>query len=137
MHQHEVYTALKSMNRLQGAHKSLVETLVTKPEVESELGTVQSTSEGIALQCLGYDVVMRHRPIARKAGELAYEYEFVTECWGEKHVIMRIYMTTQGNLYRDADLCEYFGDVGAWMIRNSLLTETFTKLLQSKVFSLS
>lgn len=135
MQQYELYSALKSMKRLQSAHKSFVEALGKTPEVESDLGIVQSTSEGVALQCLGYDVVMRHRPVARQAGELAYEYEFLAEYWGEKHVLMRLYMTAQGNLYRSADLSDYFGDVGAWEIRNALLTETFTKLLQSDVLA--
>ncbi|WP_286999174.1 MULTISPECIES: hypothetical protein [Comamonas] len=135
MQQYEVYNALRSMKRLQKAHKTFLDALAAQPEVESDLGTVQSTSEGVSLQCLGYDVAIRQRPISLQAGELAYEYEFIVECWGEKHVIMRLYMTTQGNLYRAADLSEYFDSVDGWSTRNTLITETFIKLLQSKVFA--
>ena len=123
------------MKQLQDAHITFLKTLEVQPAVESDLGTVQSTSEGVSLKCLGYDVAMRQRPIALKAGELAYEYEFIAECWGEEHAVMRLYMTTQGSLYRAADLSEYFDGVGARSIRNALLTETFIKLLQSKVFT--
>lgn len=135
MQQYEFYNALRSMKQLQDAHKTFMKTLAVQPAVESDLGTVQSTSEGVLLQCLGYTVAMRQRPIALQAGELAYEYEFITECWAEKHVVMRLYMTTRGSLYRTADLSEYFDDVGAWSIRSALITETFIKLLQSKAFA--
>lgn len=135
MQQYELYNALRSMERLQNAHKTFLQALAAQPEVESDLGTVQSTSEGVSLQCLGYEVAMRQRPVALQNNRLAYEYEFLAEYWGEKHMFMRLYMNTQGILFRDTGLDDYLGDAGSWQIRGVLIAEAFVKLLQSKVLT--
>lgn len=135
MHQYELYNALRAMKQLQNAHKTFLEVLAVQPEVESDLGTLKSTGEGVSLQCLGYDISMRQRPIALQDNRLVYEYEFLAEYWGEKHMFMRLYMNTQGVLFRDAGLGDYLGDAGSRQICGVLIAETFAQLLQSKVLT--
>jgi len=135
MQEYQLYNALRSYRKLQDQHLRFLENLRSSEIEPYQFGQILHTSENLIIICLGHEVTLRQKLIHLSNGELALEYNFIAMLQGEEIIVMNLFITQGGVIYKKPDLQDYFDDNFEKNLHNKIIKETFIHLLRSRIFA--
>jgi hypothetical protein len=121
---------------LQAQHAKFLSRIGNLATKDVAHGTLDVKEKMLVASSLGEALQVRHRPVANSSGKLSsIEYAFFASIEDEQTPIWAMYLSTDGNLFLDADLVGPLLSAAVLAPADKILTGVGAALLKSKAFA--